>query len=191
MQVQYAGYAAASFRKEQENYTTKDEFLEDFEQDNPGIFVMEYSVDNLDKDQGSILEKFQIEIDGNANVTDGMIYLDPVMIDRMKESPFKLESRVYPVDFGYARSKMYILNLNIPEGMEVHQLPAPIKLVTTDKSGTYHYHVSNTGSTVQVMIKMTTSKPMYLQAEYEELRSFFNFIVNKESEPIILKRANP
>ena len=190
MQVQYSGYAAASFRKDQENYTTQDEFLEDFEKENPGIFVMDYSVDNLDKEQGQILEKYQVEIDGNANLTGGMIYLDPVMIDRMEESPFKLESRVYPVDFGYARSKMYILNLNIPEGMEVHQLPTPIKLVTADKSVSYQYRVSLSGNTIQVMIKMNTSKPMYLQAEYEELRSFFNFIVNKESEPIILKRTN-
>ncbi|MCP4312354.1 MAG: hypothetical protein GY790_13910 [Bacteroidetes bacterium] len=191
MNVQHSNYAAASFRKLQENYTTQDEYLEDFEQDNSGFFVMEYSVKNLDEEQGIITETFQVEIDGNANVTGGMIYLNPVMIDHMEESPFKLEEREYPVDFGYARNKMYIMSMNIPEGMVVHQLPAPMKLVTVDKSGSYLYNITQSGSTIQIMIKMTTNKPQYLQSEYEELRAFFSIIVNKESEPIILKRANP
>ncbi len=191
MQVQYADYAAASFRKNREDYTTQDEYLQEFEQDNPGIFVMDYQVEDLDKNLGSIREVFDVEIDGNTNVGGGLIHIDPVMIDRLEENPFKLESRSCPVDFAYGRNKMYVLIMNIPEGYVVEQLPTPIKLVTSDKSGVFQMNVTQIGSSLQLMYIMTINKPVFPQDEYDELRGFYSIIVNKEAEPIILKRANP
>jgi hypothetical protein len=191
MQVQYTSYAAASFRKSQEGYTTQDEYLQDFEQDNPGIFVMDYQVENLDKNQGSIREIIGVEIDGNTNVGGGLIHIDPVMIDRLEENPFKLESRSCPIDFAYGRNNLYILTLNIPEGYVAEQLPAPIRLVTSDNSGVFQMNVTQLGSSLQLMYMMTIKKPVFLQSEYDELRGFYKLIVNKEAEPIILKRANP
>ena len=191
MQVQYADYAAASFRENQEDYTTQDEYLQDFEQDNPGIFVMDYEVENLDKNQGIVSEIFEVEIDGNTNVGAGLIHIDPVMMDRLEENPFKLETRKCPVDFAYGRNRMYNLTLNIPDGFVVEQLPVPINLMTSDKSGVFQFNVTQIGNTIQLMYNIVIKKPVFLQAEYEELRSFYNLIVNKEAEPIILKRANP
>lgn len=191
IQRQHADYASASFRKRYEKYTTEDEYLEDFEQSHPGIFVMDYSIKNIESNLGKILEAFQVEIDGIANVSGGMIYLDPQVIDRIEENPFKLESREYPVDFAYGRSSMYILTLNIPEGYVAEQLPKPIRLVNTDKSALFTYSVTQNGNVIQLMSKMTIKKPVFLQNEYEELRDFYSIIVNKEAEPIILKRANP
>lgn len=191
MQVQHGDYAAASYRKNREDFNTEDEYLEEFEQDHPGIFVMDYQVQNLDKDRGSIAETFEVEIDGNTNVGGGLIHIDPVMIDRLEENPFKLETRECPVDFAYGRNSMYVLTLIIPDGFVAEQLPAPIKLVTADKSGIFQCNVVQSGNSLQLMYKMTIKKPVFMQAEYEELRGFYNLIVNKESEPIILKRANP
>ncbi len=39
----------------------------------------------------SIKEIFGVEIDGNTNVGGGLIHIDPVMIDRLEENPFKLD----------------------------------------------------------------------------------------------------
>lgn len=191
IKMKHADYAAASFRKQHEKYTTEDEYLEDFEQSNPGIFVMDYSLKNIENDLGNISESFTVEIDGVANVSGGMIYLDPLMVDRLEENPFKLESRQYPVDFASGRSIMYILTLTIPAGYVAEQLPKPINLVTSDKSALFQYNVSQNGSVIQLLSKMTIKKPVFLQDEYEELRDFYSIIVNKGSEPIILKRANP
>lgn len=191
MKVQYGDYAAASFRKNREEFNTEEEYLEEFEQDHPGIFVMDYTVENLDKDRGSISETFEVEIDGSANVGGGMIHIDPVMIDRLEENPFKLEQRECPVDFAYGRNSMYVLSLNIPDGYVAEQLPAPIKLVNTDKSATFQCNVNQTGASLQLMYRMSINKPVFYQKEYEELRRFYSIIVNKESEPIILKKVSP
>ena len=191
MLVMYADYAVALFREGQDAYTTQDEYLEEFEQDHPGIYVMDYKVEGLEQEFSSITETFSVEIDGNANVSGGMIYLDPIIMGGVDENPFKLEERLYPVDFGYGRSKMFNLNLTIPEGYVAEQLPAPIRLVTTDKSGVFMYNVAQNGNVIQVMYQMSTTKPLYLESEYAELRYFFDIIVNKESEPIVLRRAEP
>lgn len=191
MLIQHGGYAAASFRKRNEQYTTQDEYLEVFEQDNPGIFVMDYTVENTENDLGTIKETFAVEVDGVANVSGGMIYLDPLLVNRLDENPFKLESRLYPVDFAYGRDIIYLLTMIIPDGYVAEQLPVPIRLVTSDRSAIYVYTVTFSGNTIQLMSRLNIKKPVYLQNEYDELRNFYSIIVNKGSEPIILKRVNP
>lgn len=191
MTIQHAGYASALFRKRQERYTTRDEYLEEFETDHTGTFVMDYSVENLEQDVGSVKENFSLEIEGKTNVAGGLIYLDPVLIGRITENPFKLESREYPVDYTYPRDKMYILTLAVPDGYAVEQMPAPIKLITREKSIMYQFNAVQTQNSIQIMCRMSILKPMFIQTEYSELQALYDIVVNKESEPIILKKVTP
>jgi hypothetical protein len=41
----------------------------------------------------------------------------------MRENPFKAAERKYPVEMPYVRDDMYILNMQIPDGYEVDELP--------------------------------------------------------------------
>ena len=95
------------------------------------------------------------------------------------------------MDFSYGKNKMYILNLNLPEGYEVEQLPAAINLVNSDKSALFRFSAAQTGDMIQIMYQLSVKKPLFLQQEYEELRTFYQMMVVKESESIILKKANP
>ena len=109
----------------------------------------------------------------------------------MAENPFKLEQRNYPVDYGYPRNKMYVLSLTLPDGYEVEQLPSSVHYCTQDKSGVFKYKAVHSGNAIQIMYQMSIKKPLFLQNEYDELRSFYNLIVSKESEPVIIKEAQP
>lgn len=185
--VQYAGYASASIRKEKEKYTTEDEYLEMMEKEYHGILIEDYKIENLEKFVGPVKEEFSIEFVENASTSGELIHLDPVFIGRIEENPFKLETRKYPVDFACGKSKMYIMTLNLPEGYEAEQLPKPIKLVNTDKSATFQYSAVQSGNTIQVMYRLILNKPRFMQDEYEELRSFYTHVFNKQHESIILR----
>lgn len=191
MTIQHAGYSSAAFRKYQEKFTTQDEYLEEFETEQPGTFVMDYSVENLDQDLGTVKETISLEIEGKANVAGGLIYLNPVVFGQITENPFKLEKREYPVDYIYNWNKTYLMSLTIPEGYVVEQLPEPVKLVTEEESIIYLLNATQTLTTIQVMIRFSILKPRFTQAEYGELRALYDFVVNKESEPIILKKVIP
>ena len=86
---------------------------------------------------------------------------------------------------------MYILNLNLPEGYTTEQIPAPLNLVNTDKSAQFHYSVNQSGNMIQVMYQLTINKAIFLPSEYEELKSFFQMVVLKEKEAVIIKKARP
>lgn len=188
--VQYAGYASAKFREMREEYNTEPEYIEYLEKQHD-IYINDYQSNSDDDDLGPVTEGYRIEIDGNANVTGDMIQLEPVIIGGIGENPFRLDSRRLPVDFAYGKNKMYILNLNLPEGYTTEQIPAPLNLVNTDKSAQFHYSVNQSGNMIQVMYQLTINKAIFLPSEYEELKSFFQMVVLKEKEAVIIKKARP
>jgi hypothetical protein len=191
VQIHHAGYTAVDFRKKRIKYTTEAEYLEKFEQNHPGIMVLDYSVENLDEEFGNVTETFTIEIEGNANGTAGMIYLNPVVMDRLKENPFRLDQRKYPVDFTYGRNEIYILNLTLPDGFVPEQIPAPVKVITEDKSASFQYNVQQMDHMVQVMNQVSINQPVFLESEYEKLKALYNMMVNKEAEPVVVKQLMP
>jgi len=82
----------------------------------------------------------------------------------------------------------YILNLTIPEGYEVAELPEDIKMTLPDGSGSYLYMIQVTNNVLQLRCEEALKKPVYLPEEYEALKSLFDLIFEKEAEQIILKK---
>lgn len=189
--VQHGGYSLADFRAEQEDFITEEEYLEKFEQENPELMVMDYSVENLDQDFGDIKETFQVEMDVYMDQAGGTISLDPVVLQKMDQNPLKIEERLYPVDFGHGKNKMYVMSLSLPEGYVVEKLPESVRLVTPDKSASYQYRAVHSGNKIQVMYQFSIKKAVYRPDEYQELKSFYNVVVSKETEPIIIKKVQP
>ena len=177
--------------EEREEFTTEDEDLLDFEKKNPGVYIMDYQVEGLDKNCGPVTEKMKVEIDGKAQSSGGLFYLAPVILSGVEENPFKLESREYPVDFAHGKNDIYVLNLKVPQGFVTQQLPEPIRLVNTDKSASFTYSVTQDGNIIRILYSLGINKPVFLPGEYSELRALYDIVVNKGSEPIILKRAEP
>lgn len=188
MRINHEDYAALSFRRNYDKYTNLDAYLEAFEKQNQGVLVEAYE-NNIDADPfGRVIENMSVEIDGNVNTIGDMMTINPVFFDRMEENPFKLEKREYPVDFTTRRNRMSIINLVIPEGYSVEQLPESVSAVLEDNSAAYRYQAQQIGRNIQVMINFEIRKPVFIENEYEELKMFFNLMVQKEQENIILKK---
>jgi len=186
--IQYNDYAARSFKRYYEQFAGQDEYLEDFESDYEGMYIEDYSNDYEENSYGSVKEKIEAEFDGYGKVFGDRISFNPVVLNRWEENPFKLEKREYPVDFGTPQSEMCVFTISLPEGYEVEQLPKSVSVVTTDKSAQFQYMAQQVGNNIQLMIKYKITKPTFLQDQYDELKAFFNVMVEKEQENIILKK---
>ncbi len=187
--IQYDDYAAARFRKSFDSYTSKQEYLEDFESKRNGFYVVAHEVSGLEEAYGPVSEVFKLEIDGLMNRGGDMAYIDPFLVDKLEENPFKLEKREYPVDFTTARTTMYTLRLSYPDGYEVVQAPGSIRMITKNKEAAYTLTVMPGENTFQCMEMTKLVKPVFLPGEYGELKKFFAQIVVRESEPLVLKRV--
>ena len=181
-------YAAYSLRKQIEKEKSEDDFIEEIENDNPNLTIENYKYTNIDSIYKPIKEYYEVTIGDKAEMVAGFIYYNPMLFEQTKSNIFKLKERKYPVDFSYPRKETYILNLEIPEGYIVDELPASFQLKLPGNSASYSYMVNTQGNRIQLLNKIFINKPVFVYNEYAELMDFYNKIVEKHAEQIVLKK---
>ena len=96
--------------------------------------------------------------------------------------------REYPVDFGSAIEKIYISRIAIPEGYSVDELPLPKIILLPNGAAKYSYSVTRIGNSLNFISSLQINKSLFLQDEYPNLREFYNQLVAKQAEQIVLKK---
>jgi len=160
-------------------------FLEDF----TDISIKELKVKDQHADNHFSFST-QVETSDYLNVIGDYIYLQPMMYRAVKENPFQLEERKYPVDFAAPINWDYRLTLFIPEGMEIDVMPEPAKIVLPNQDGVFIYNYNQAAGTLMLMSKVQVNKVEFLPGEYAAIRDFFDFIVKKHAEQIVFKKKS-
>jgi len=181
-------YAAADFRKEYKKFNSDEEYLENFLTDKPGVEITEIDIQNADSIYSPLAEVYSVEISNQLNVFGDEIYLSPLLFEQMKENEFKLDNRLYPVDFIIPIKKTYLFKFTIPEDYKVLKNPEPAKLMLPDNKGQILYSVTSIGNVINVVLRLSISDPFYTVSEYPFLKEFFNQIIKKQAEPVIISK---
>ncbi|WP_299756652.1 DUF3857 domain-containing protein [uncultured Pontibacter sp.] len=142
---------------------------------------------NLNELSNPLDISYNISVNGSGRSND-IIYLNPMLGRGEKENPFKLTERLYPVDFGTPVDETYICNLTIPEGYAIEEAPKSIAVNLPENGGRFMYMVQQQGNSVQVMSKVSINKPVFYAPEYAYLKEFYNQIIAKHAEQIVLKK---
>jgi len=119
---------------------------------------------------------------------DGELYIMPLLFEQIRENPFKVSKREYPIDFGYAREKTIIVNYTIPKGYTVVNMPANVSLKLAENSASFSCKSSVTEGRVTLMYKFNINNSLFLQTQYADLREFYNQVIAKHAEPIVMKK---
>jgi hypothetical protein len=181
-------YSAFNFRKKYRTFNSSDEFLEDYKKDKLGLQINNSTIENIDSIYLPILENYSVKMVNQVNVIGNEVYINPLFYSQIKENPFRMEKRNYPVDYGYKIEKSITTVLEIPENYEISELPAPVTLKLPDNAGSLTYLSIKSGNTVSIKSVFSINKSLFLPTEYKNLKEFYNQVVKKQSEPIILKR---
>lgn len=123
-----------------------------------------------------------------ATLAGNVIYVNPFVTGQTKENVFKLPTREYPVDFGSPIEKVYLSKITMPEGFGVDELPKPKIITLPGNAGKYSYNVTQIGNTLNVVSMLQINKSLFLQDEYPLLREFYNQMIAKQAEQIVLKK---
>lgn len=183
-------YAAYDFRKDFEDFTTQDDFIQNKESNYAGMSINDYSFDNIYDIYKPVIAKYDISLQNNADIIGENIYINPMLFEKLDDNPFKMEERKYPVDYIHPIDKSYILSLSIPKGYVIDQLPTPFKAALPENKGSFIYTISNTGNRIQLTYKFNINNPIIFPEEYKMLKQFYDLIINKHSEMIIFKKIN-
>ena len=111
-----------------------------------------------------------------------------MMGEEYKENPFKAAERKYPVEMPFAMDEIYTLNMEVPKGYEVDELPKQAKVLFNDNEGFFEYLITKNEEGIQFRSRIKLNKANFKPEDYSTLRDFFAYIVKKQSEQIVFKK---
>ncbi|MDF9796623.1 uncharacterized protein YjhX (UPF0386 family) [Catalinimonas alkaloidigena] len=186
IKVSASDYQALKLR--QKYHQKEEKRREDLEKENAGWNITHYAADKWKDVYESLEEDIEITTTDGILQAGNLIYFNPVLIDQIKENPFKLKDRMYPVDYAYTNKQMYMMNLNLPEGYEVEELPEDLIIALPESNARFIYQIKQIGHIIQVVNKLEINKSRFYAQEYPNLREFYNLIVAKQAEQIVLRK---
>lgn len=185
---QYFDYNAFAYR---ERYLgmSQESYLEKLEGRYKGLEVGEYKVSN-DKELGKpVVEDYNFTHNALADIIGDKIYINPMLFVTQTENPFKQEKREYPVDFIYPHQDKYMINIAIPQGYVVESMPTGAAVAMEENIGAFRYSIGSNNGQIQLGVTLDINVPMVPADYYATLKDFFQKVVEKQGEKIVLKKG--
>ncbi len=182
---QYTNHNALLFRDEN-LVLSKDSYQEKLEKKCHDIEISDYVRDNDTEISKPIVETFTFKDPKGVEIINNKMYISPLFFLSTNENPFKQEVREYPVDFGFAEEEKFNINIDIPEGYSVETLPVASALTTGEEIANFKYIITNTEQKIQISITSTINVPIVPADYYEVLKEYFQKVIDKQNEKIVL-----
>jgi len=149
------------------------------------LTINEYDVRNSD-DKNRVNIKINVE---SSEVDIGnLVYINPLPVKVFKENPFKQEKRNYPVDFAVPIKKTIRSTIQLPEDFIIEELPKQVLFTLPDNAGTFSFNAKNKNNMLQVVCSYNLNKTVFLIDEYQFLKKFYDSVISKLSENIVVRK---
>lgn len=150
------------------------------------IEISGFEIDSLTQYEKPLRIKYNIAL--NNIGSEDIIYFNPMLGEAYKDNDFKSAERAYPVEMPYTIDETYVMNMQIPVGYEVDELPKSTKVALNEGEGFFEYIIVKNENMVQMRSRIQLKKAYFLPEDYEGLRGFFDHIVKKHSEQVVFKK---
>jgi hypothetical protein len=143
------------------------------------------AIDGLDEYESPVTIHYNMRFD--LSVSDPVYF--PLMLNAgFKRNPFVSANRSYPVELPYKMDYTYVLNMEMPKGYKVDELPKSAKVRLNEDEGSFEYTVTADSEHILLKSRLVLKKTVFSPEDYPTLRDFFGFIVKKGSEVIVFKK---
>jgi hypothetical protein len=185
--VSFFGHNAADFRATVIK-KGKETYLSDYKKNRPNQTVESLQVINLD----SLEELAEMEVKTKYNeaytIAGDRLYISPMLGEGEESNPFKVEERKYPVDFGVPQEETFIASYLIPDSYVIEEMPKQEVINLPNNGGKFLFSCNAENGILKLTSRITLKKAIYPEAEYPSLREFYNRIVSKHAEQVVLKK---
>lgn len=184
----YKKHNGLAFRKKYSEISNNDYLLE-IENKNGNIEIEDYKVDNLEKISGSVIENYSFVKEDHVEIIDNKMYFSPLLFLKENKNPFVLEERLFPIDYAFPWNKKLQIIIKIPEDYTIESIPEPIKFKLPNDIGEFSYMIKKTSNNnIQLMCSTTMKFSKISSDQYLFLKQFYNQIIIKETEKIVLTK---
>ncbi|WP_348825683.1 DUF3857 domain-containing protein [Flavobacterium aestuarii] len=185
---QLTDYDAYSFRDRYAEMDT-DNYLEKLENDLNGIKIQGYTIDNKKTNFADpIVQTFTFTSNNHCDIIGDKIYINPMLFFTESHNPFMQEKREMGIYFGYPKLERYNISYEIPEGYTFESVPKPMKIATPDNELSFLINVAVQDNKVQIAITKEINMAIVSADFYEPIKDFYQKMIEKETEKIVLKK---
>lgn len=184
---QLTNYNAYNYRN---NYGTQsnESIIENLQKRFDNIEIEDYANENISNLNVPITESYSFTDDKHIEIIGDKIYFSPLLFFALDSNPFKKEERSYPIEFPFPYADKYAIKISIPEGYSVESLPQNESLIFNEKQLTHKYIVSQDENTITLALYDDVNVVILTNEYYSELKEYFQKIVSKQTEKIVLKK---
>ncbi|GAB2958052.1 hypothetical protein GCM10027048_26120 [Hymenobacter coalescens] len=186
---EHGGYMALQERADLRQQGEK-KYVENLLKTQEGWKIDKFAFQNADVLSKPFMLDLDLRVPADAEQPQGTIYLNVLRAVSEAANPFRLTERRFPVDFGARREETSMVTLTLPAGYVVEELPKNAVVDLPDGGGRFLFSITPVGNTLQIMSRMTLNRSMYLAEEYAGLRQFYEMMLAKQAEKIVLKRKS-
>lgn len=162
-------------------------YIKDLKSNYPeDVELSNVQIDSLKSSDEPVTVKVELKLGdfGDADI----VYFNPLLGEAMKKNPFSAAERYYPVEMPYTFNDIYTLNMDIPKGYKIDELPKSVRIKLNEDEGMFEYLISAEESKIQMRCKLEIKRTFFPNEDYQTLRDFFGYIVKKEAEQIVFKK---
>ncbi len=152
------------------------------------LTIKNFEIDSLNKYELPVGISFDFELKNISNAS--ILYFNPIVDEVYKTNPFKSINRQYPVEMPYQIDKMYVLNMDIPAGFQLDEIPKSARINYNGTEGFFEYIIQKGDNNIQLIVHLKLNKSFFPVEEYSMLREFFADVVKKESEQIVFRKIH-
>ncbi|MEJ0105670.1 MAG: DUF3857 domain-containing protein [Bacteroidota bacterium] len=184
---QTMGYYESLNMRDEIKEKGQDEVMKDIQKNyGEDIQIKDLVFDSLNRSEEALGMKYEIIMKNNS---EDVIYFSPMFGESYKHNPFKSAERFYPVEMPYNSDELFIMNMEVPKGYVVDELPKSVRVKLNEEGdGSFEYLVQQQDNTIALRTRIMMKRTFFTPDEYEMLREFFNLIVKKQAEQIVFKK---
>ncbi|HKJ07179.1 MAG TPA: hypothetical protein VJ970_06920, partial [Flavobacteriaceae bacterium] len=184
----YINNEALKYRKKYANLND-DEIALKIEENNEIIEIEEFKLNNKHNAYKPVVELYKFSSDEMVENTGQKMYIKPLIYNSITENPFKLAERHFPIDYTSPFIDNNNISITIPEGYKVESVPETLGVALPNNYGVYKFKTTVVGNVIKVYSILQINTAIYPATHYSEIKEFYNKIVNKHKERIILTKA--
>ncbi len=184
----HEGYSALENRKDMQNYNSTEAYLEEYQKSFQTFSLELDSVSGVAQLNEPLYLSYSFETDVPVDAAGNLLMINPILIGKTQTNPFKLPERAYPVDFSFPRTTTYMGTITIPDGYAVDNLPQNKRMILPENKAAFIYSIQHSGNNITILTKFDINKVTFLPEDYENLKLFYNQVIEAQAEDIILKK---
>ena len=153
------------------------------------VELQEFIINGRDKEDEPLVMEFEVVQDESLFFED-YIYVTPFSESYMLKNPFIETERENDIDFVFKVNTSQSLKYKIPEGYEVESMPESLNLTLEGGGGRFTFSSEKIGDSAVLVSRLVVSKTYFFVNQYPVLREFFDRVVQKHAEQLILRRLD-